>query len=164
MRDNISSEREIEEFADKWVTSFFGSTARASITRSKSARLAIQCGYHATAIVPDLQLTRDAARRVCASFAPAHRILIPLRPLTGHSQLVSLSLPSCISVYPAFFHPRPRSYPAPSFWLTVYLLFQRYQSVPSSPLLSLSPSYSRPRTHTRTSFSFMQPSIVVVVF
>jgi len=98
--------------------------------RLKSARLATRRGRHAAAIVPDLQLTRDAARRVCASFAPAHRILIPLRPLTGHSQLVSLSLPSHISVYPAFFRPRSRSYPAPSFWLTVYLLFWRYQSVP----------------------------------
>lgn len=80
---------------------------------SKSARLATRRGCHATAIVPDLQLTRDAARRVCASLAPAHRILIPLRPLTGHSQLVSLSLPSRISVYPAFFRPCSRSYPAP---------------------------------------------------
>lgn len=80
---------------------------------SKSARLATRRGCHAAAIVPDLQLTRDAARRVCASLAPAHRILIPLRPLTGHSQLVSLSLPSRISVYPAFFRPCSRSYPAP---------------------------------------------------
>lgn len=41
----------------EWLTSFLsGSTARASISRnrSKSARLAIQCGYHAAAIVPDL--------------------------------------------------------------------------------------------------------------
>lgn len=81
--------------------------------RSRSARLATRRGCHAAAIVPDLQLTRDAARRVCASLAPAHRILIPLRPLAGHSQLVSLSLPSRISVYPAFFRPRSRSYPAP---------------------------------------------------
>lgn len=40
-----------------------------------------------------MQLTRDAARRVCASFAPAHRILIPLRPF-GRPQSVSQSLSS----------------------------------------------------------------------
>jgi len=130
----------------------FSGTARALVKleprkRLKSARLATRRGRHAAAIVPDLQLTRDAARRVCASFAPAHRILIPLRPLTGHSQLVSLSLPSRISVYPAFFRPRSRSYPAPSFWLTVYLLFWRYQSVPPPPalfslILLFPPSYS----------------------
>lgn len=99
-------------------TRFFSGTARASDQRiprecSKSARLATQRGRHAAAIVPDLQLTRDAARRVCASFAPAHRILIPLRPLTGHSQLVSLSRPSRISVYPALFRPTFSLVPCP---------------------------------------------------
>lgn len=115
----------------------FSGTARASDQRrvprecSKSARLATQRGRHAAAIVPDLQLTRDAARRVCASFAPAHRILIPLRPLTGHSQLVSLSRPSRISVYPAFFRPTFSLVPCPPrSGSTVYLLFRRYQSVP----------------------------------
>lgn len=49
-------------------------------------------------------------------FAPASRprteSLFPFAPVTGHSQLVSFSLPSRISVYPAFFRPRSRSYPA----------------------------------------------------
>lgn len=164
-RETTSGGNEIGEFPDKWV--LIGPDAVSPVQlarrstgtaedRTKSARLGTRRGRHAAAIVPDLQLTRDAARRVCASFAPAHRILIPLRPLAGHSQLVSLSLPSRISVYLAFFRPRSRStYPAPSFWLTVYLLFRRYQSVPPSPppaLSSLTPSYSRPCTHSHENF------------
>ena len=51
---------------------------------------------HADATVPDLQLTRDAARRVCASLAPAHRILTPLRSWHPRSVSHPPSLPSCL--------------------------------------------------------------------
>lgn len=117
-RDNI---RENGEFASEWTTGLFWYRSRNQAGNHVSARnrqdWATRRGRHAAAIVPDLQLTRDAARRVCASLAPAHRILIPLRPLTGHSQLVSLSLPSRVSVYLAFFRPRFSLVPrfSPSF-------------------------------------------------
>lgn len=53
---------------------------------------------HADATVLDLQLTRDAARRVCASFAPAHRILIPLR--SWHPRSVSHPLALSLALRP----------------------------------------------------------------
>lgn len=55
---------------------------------------------HADATVPDLQLTRDAARRVCASLAPAHRILTPLHSWHPRSLSHPSSLPLLASTIP----------------------------------------------------------------
>lgn len=62
--------------------------ARAPVT----SRCTPRSQRHADATVPHLQLTRDAARRVCASLAPAHRILTPLRAPGTLGQLVTLLL------------------------------------------------------------------------
>lgn len=78
--------------------------ARAPVTSRSTPR----SQRHADATVPHLQLTRDAARRVCASLAPAHRILTPLRAPGTLGQLVTL-LPSLCLVYSGrarfLFHP-----------------------------------------------------------
>lgn len=97
-----------------------------------------------------MQLTRDAARRVCASFAPAHRILIPLHPLTGHqsvSQSLSL-LAQSVSLRPALLRPLSRSYPGSLVLSHGFPSLSALSIPPSRPLIS------RPRTHTRTFFLF----------
>ena len=102
-------------------------------------------------------------------FAPASRprteSLFPSPPNRAQSVSQSLSpvpylrlscvLPSMFSLVPCpLVHPFTR---LPSLSaISIRPLF--------SSLFSLSPSYSRIRTHTKTSFSFMQPSIAVVVF
>ena len=110
---------------------------------------------HADATVPDLQLTRDAARRVCASLAPAHRILTPLRSWHPRSVSHPPSHPSCLlrsscqrregertvplfaslfGFLPSFFHPRAAVRPASEPRLFALLVAPRYQ--PSSLSLS----------------------------
>lgn len=115
---------------------------------------------------------RQLRARAQNPYSPSRSVSPFQPPITGHSQLVSLSLPPPASPfiprvlpstlsrsrisYPLL--PRPSSFPSSSSWLTVLLLFRQYQSL---PLVLLFPAPAL----TRELLSlFMQLSIVVVVF
>lgn len=100
---------------------------------------------HADATVPDLQLTRDAARRVCASLAPAHRILTPLRSWHPRSLSHPSSLPLLASTIPATKIEKRRKIVS-LFGFFLLLLSLRHRSPRCTLSASSSPSIST-RSH-----------------